>query len=244
METKRQEEIKNWLQAIDFAKDDGLLPAIVQDADTGEVLMLAYVNREALQKTIETKTTWFWSRSRKALWNKGETSGNIQDLVDVRYDCDNDTFLYIVRPQGPACHTGNRTCFYRSIFDDLVKRADDLGDVEVGIAGKYFAARPQPKRLGFLYLLEEFIKERKKSMPEGSYTTYLFDEGLDKILKKVAEESGEVIIAAKNNSKEELVYETADLIYHLTVLLQNQGLDFDDIIAELESRHQVEIVKK
>jgi len=231
-------ELVNWLQDINFSKANGLLPAIVQDADTGEVLMLAYVNRESLQKTIETKTTWFWSRSRNALWNKGATSGNTQQLVDIRYDCDEDTLLFLVKPNGPACHTGSNSCFYRSFFDGWPKQADDLGDVETPIASKMMPAKNKPLAISFLYQLEQFIKERKHTMPEGSYTTYLFDKGIDKILKKIAEESGEVIIAAKNNSKEELVYEAADLMYHLMVLLQNQGLTIDQIVDELATRHK------
>ncbi len=222
---------------VNFSKTDGLLPAIVQDADTKEVLMLAYVNRESLQKTMETKTTWFWSRSRQELWNKGATSGNTQEVVDVRYDCDQDALLFLVRPQGPACHTGNNSCFYRSFFDKWPLYADDFGPVETPIAGQKVGGQPKPMSLNFLYQLEQFIRDRKQLPEEGSYTTYLFDKGIDKILKKVAEESGEVIIAAKNNSTEELVYEAADLIYHLIVLLQNQGVAIDQIIEELEARH-------
>ena len=223
---------------VNFSKTDGLLPAIVQDADTKDVLMLAYVNREALQKTMETKTTWFWSRSRKELWNKGATSGNTQEVVDVRYDCDQDALLFIVRPKGPACHTGNSSCFYRSFFDKWPAYADDFGSVETPIAGYKVGAQPAAMRLKFLYQLEQFIRERKQLPAEGSYTTYLFDKGIDKILKKIAEESGEVIIAAKNNSTEELVNESADLIYHLLVMLQNQGVTIDQVVEELASRHQ------
>lgn len=223
---------------VNFSKSDGLLPAIVQDADTNDVLMLAYVNREALQKTMETKTTWFWSRSRQELWNKGATSGNTQEVVDVRYDCDQDALLFLVRPKGPACHTGNSSCFYRSFFDKWPAYADDLGSVETPIAGYKVGGQPAPMRLKFLYQLEQFIRERKQLPAEGSYTTYLFDKGIDKILKKIAEESGEVIIAAKNNSTEELVNESADLIYHLLVMLQNQGVTIDQVVEELASRHQ------
>ena len=233
---KRSQEVVNQLQLVKFSNADGLLPAIVQDAETGEVLMLAYVNRESLQKTIETRTTWFWSRSRKQLWNKGATSGNTQEVVDIRYDCDQDSLLMLVKPNGPACHTGNTTCFYRSFFDTWPKQTDDLGSVETPIASAKLRGR-KPIPIDFLYQLEQFIGDRKQTRPEGSYTTYLFDKGIDKILKKIAEESGEVIIAAKNNSADELVYEAADLIYHLIVLLQNQGVSIDQIIDELSARH-------
>ncbi|OEF97886.1 bifunctional phosphoribosyl-AMP cyclohydrolase/phosphoribosyl-ATP pyrophosphatase [Desulfuribacillus alkaliarsenatis] len=235
-------DLANRLQDINFPqKDEGLLPAIVQDAETKEVLMLAYANRESLQKTIETRTTWFWSRSRKALWNKGATSGNIQEIVDIRYDCDQDTLLFLVNPKGPACHTGENTCFYRSFFDGWPKQADDQGNVETPIASNMMGKKQKPPVLDFLYQLEQYIQERKETRPEGSYTTYLFDEGVDKILKKIAEESGEVIIAAKNNSTEELVYESADLMYHLIVLLQNQGITIEQIVDELANRHKKDV---
>ncbi|OEH87037.1 bifunctional phosphoribosyl-AMP cyclohydrolase/phosphoribosyl-ATP pyrophosphatase [Desulfuribacillus stibiiarsenatis] len=230
-------DVTRALQTIDFSKAEGLIPAIVQDVDTKEVLMLAYVNRESLQKTVETRTTWFWSRSRNELWNKGATSGNTQEVVDIRFDCDEDTILMLVKANGPACHTGRETCFYRSFFDGWPKQAEDNGDVETPIASTMVPAK-KTMSLHFLYQLEQYIHERKHTRPEGSYTTYLFDKGIDKILKKIAEESGEVIIAAKNNDTTELVYESADLMYHLIVLLQNQGISLDQIAEELSKRHK------
>lgn len=198
--------------------DAGLIPAVVQDARTLEVLMLAYMNEESLRKTLESKTTWFYSRSRKSLWNKGETSGNFQHVKDIRYDCDKDTLLVLVDPQGPSCHTGQNTCFYRNIMDEEL----NLPHVDLSI----------------LQSVYEIVETRKNNPMEGSYTNYLFDKGIDKILKKVGEETTETVIAAKNDSKEELIYETSDLIYHLMVLLVNQGVTLDDICNELDKRHK------
>ncbi|WP_207740727.1 bifunctional phosphoribosyl-AMP cyclohydrolase/phosphoribosyl-ATP diphosphatase HisIE [Alkalibacter mobilis] len=202
---------------IDSLKFDekGLIPAIVQDAKTSEVLMMAYMNQESLEKTLETKTTWFYSRSRQKLWNKGETSGNVQNVVSIDYDCDEDTLLVKVDPTGPSCHTGNYSCFYRNLSGE-----GNMADRNM------------------LYKLYEIIMDRKKNPKEGSYTQYLFEKGVDKILKKVGEESAETIIAAKNDSKEELVYEASDLLYHLTVLLVECGVTMDDIMKELENRHK------
>jgi len=192
--------------------EDGLVPAIVQDAHTREVLMLAYMNAESFGRTLETGQTWFWSRSRKELWHKGETSGNTQDVVTLTADCDNDAIILLVEPAGPACHTGARSCF------DL-----DL---------------PEPQPGGLLHELYGVIKSRKEERPEGSYTTYLFDKGLDKILKKVGEESAETIIAAKNEDKKQLVAETADLLYHLLVLLVERDVNLDDVREELAQRRK------
>jgi len=189
----------------------GLIPAIVQDATTREVLTLAYMNRESLERTIITGETWFWSRSRNELWHKGETSGNTQKVVDLVLDCDGDAIVVLVRPAGPACHTGARSCF------DL-QRADNLGDL-----------------LAQLFLL---IESRERDRPEGSYTTYLFDRGIDKILKKVGEESAETIIAAKNEDADQFVSEVADLIYHLLVLLVARGANLDAIRDELAQRRK------
>ena len=189
----------------------GLIPAIVQDADTREVLTLAYVNRESLERTIETRETWFWSRSRNELWHKGETSGNTQQVVDLVPDCDGDAIVVLVKPAGPACHTGARSCF------DL-KQPEDLD--------------------ALLTQLYKLIESRERERPEGSYTTYLFEHGLDKILKKVGEESAETIIAAKNEEAKPLVSEVSDLIYHLLVLLVARGVSLDQIREELVLRRK------
>lgn len=203
--------------------DNGLVPAIVQDALSKEVLMLAYMNRESLQKTLESGQTWFWSRSRQELWNKGATSGHTQQIVSLSYDCDGDTLLVKVRQNGPACHTGKYSCFYR-----------DAEDIETTAVGD---------RFGPLSRLEETIAQRDAERPEGAYTTYLFEKGLDKILKKIGEESSEVIIAAKNRDIEELSAEAADLIFHLLVLLREQGISFDKVLDELEFRHRKPVKK-
>ncbi|HEU4768405.1 MAG TPA: bifunctional phosphoribosyl-AMP cyclohydrolase/phosphoribosyl-ATP diphosphatase HisIE [Pyrinomonadaceae bacterium] len=198
---------------VDELKFDehGLIPAIVQDARTREVLTLAYMNRESLARTIETQQTWFWSRSRHELWHKGETSGNTQQVVNLVPDCDGDAIVVLVNPAGPACHTGARSCF------DSLQR-EDLGGV-----------------LDQLYAL---IENRQRERPEGSYTTYLFDKGIDKILKKVGEESAETIIAAKNDDAEPFVAEVSDLIYHLLVLLVARGVSLDQVREELARRRK------
>jgi phosphoribosyl-ATP pyrophosphohydrolase/phosphoribosyl-AMP cyclohydrolase len=185
---------------------DGLIPAIVQDARTREVLTLAYMNKEALQLTIEKNETWFWSRSRQQLWHKGETSGNWQKVTKLSLDCDCDTVLVEVEPLGPACHTGSYSCF-----------------------------GAEPVLEGILQELYSVIEERKERRPEGSYTTYLFNSGLDKILKKVGEEATETIVAAKNDDGR-LPSETADLLYHLIVLLVERGVALDEIARELKQR--------
>lgn len=189
----------------------GLIPAIVQDANTREVLTLAYMNRESLARTIETRETWFWSRSRNELWHKGETSGNTQQVVDLIADCDGDAIVVLVNPNGPACHTGARSCF------DL-KQDEDFAAV--------------------LIQLYNLIENRERERPEGSYTTYLFDQGIDKILKKVGEESAETIIAAKNEETKPLVSEVSDLIYHLLVLLVARGVSLDQVREELVLRRK------
>ena len=191
----------------------GLVPAIVQDARTREVLTLAYMNEESLARTLETGQTWFWSRSRNELWHKGETSGNTQRVVSVTADCDLDALVVLVEPDGPACHTGARSCF-------------DLELSEERAHG------------GLLQELYEVIKTRQRERPDGSYTTYLFDKGLDKILKKVGEESAETIIAAKNDDPKQLVRETADLLYHLLVMLVARDVSLDEVRAELAQRRK------
>jgi phosphoribosyl-ATP pyrophosphohydrolase/phosphoribosyl-AMP cyclohydrolase len=200
------------LKDIKF-NQDGLAPAVVQDARTREVLMLAYMNAESLARTLETGETWFWSRSRNELWHKGATSGNTQQVVSVSSDCDNDAIVVLVNPAGPACHTGARSCFAIESQDE-----EHSG--------------------GLLHELYELIKSRQAERPEGSYTTYLFDKGLDKILKKVGEESAETIIAAKNDDPKQLVAETADLLYHLLVMLVARGVNLDDVRNELAQRRK------
>ena len=189
----------------------GLIPAIVQDARTREVLTLAYMNLESLKKTIQTNETWFWSRSRSQLWHKGETSGNTQRIVEMRSDCDNDALIILVEPAGPACHTGATSCFGVSTGHD-----SDLGTL-----------------MDQLYAL---IKEREEKRPQNSYTTYLFNEGIDKILKKLGEETAETIVAAKNDPKEPLIAEVSDLLYHLIVLLVVRGVTLSEICDELVKR--------
>ena len=189
----------------------GLIPAIVQHATTREVLTLAYMNEESLARTIETQQTWFWSRSRQELWHKGETSGNTQRVVSVTLDCDRDAIVVLVDPAGPACHTGARSCFD-------IDPSHDLGSV-----------------LDQLYRL---IQSRERERPDGSYTTYLFEAGIDKILKKLGEESAETIIAAKNEDRERLGSEVSDLLYHLLVLLVARGVSLEEIGKELRRRRQ------
>ncbi|SFQ09957.1 bifunctional phosphoribosyl-AMP cyclohydrolase/phosphoribosyl-ATP diphosphatase HisIE [Salibacterium halotolerans] len=198
--------------------DNGLIPAVVQDAVSREVLTLAYMNKESLQTTIETKETWFYSRSKDRLWHKGESSGHTQQVTDIRYDCDQDALVIEVIPNGPACHTGSYSCFTDSLLKDTAAPADG-------------------NRFEILNTLEQTIAKRSAEMPEGAYTTYLFTEGVDKILKKVGEESSEVLIAAKNRDPEELSMESADLLYHLFVLLREQRLPFNDVLRVLNERH-------
>jgi phosphoribosyl-AMP cyclohydrolase / phosphoribosyl-ATP pyrophosphohydrolase len=193
--------------------EKGLVPAIIQDAGTKEVLTLAYMNQESLTKTLETGETWFYSRSRQELWHKGETSGNTQTVVSVNYDCDQDALLVLVFPKGPACHTGAVSCFSERVFEG------EMADYQI------------------LNSLEKVIIDRERERPEGAYTTYLFEKGVDKILKKVGEEASEVIIAAKNRDQNELKWEAADLLYHLQVLLVEQGLPFKEVLNTLEERH-------
>jgi phosphoribosyl-ATP pyrophosphohydrolase/phosphoribosyl-AMP cyclohydrolase len=217
----------------------GLVPAVVQDARTGEVLTLAYMNAESLARTLAAGETWFWSRSRAALWHKGETSGHTQRVVELRADCDADALLVRVEPRGPACHTGARTCFHQTL-DEAAARD------EVGAAG---SAEAESKGLGApadaaqvsalgaqLEQLYALVSRRRQERPEGSYTTYLFNEGLDKMLKKIGEEAAETIIAAKNEDARALVAEASDLLYHLVVLLVERGVTLEQVSAELTSR--------
>ena len=202
------------LENIKF-DEKGLVPTIVQEQRTKEVLMLAYMNKESLKKTIDTGQTWFWSRSRQELWNKGASSGHRQYVKKLSYDCDADTILVEVEQVGVACHTGAKSCFFKSIYNS--NEANELS----------------PYILEKLY---DLIADRKANPVEGSYTNYLFREGIDKILKKVGEESAEVIIAAKNPDKDELIYEASDLIYHLLVLLNEKEVGLDEIYKELKKR--------
>lgn len=196
--------------------EKGLIPAVVVDAETKAVLTVAYMNRESLQISMEEGRTCFWSRSRQELWRKGETSGNVQHIVSITADCDRDALTVVVRKEGPACHLGTDSC-----FQDLVYRNPEE---------QVFSPEG----------LMDMLKGRKEEKPEGSYTTYLFEKGLDKILKKIGEESTEVIIAAKAEDKAETIYEIADLAYHVMVLMVEQGISLEEIRKELASRHVID----
>jgi len=202
---------------IDFEKMNGLVPAIVQDATTKNVLMLGFMNQEAYDKTLATGHVTFWSRSRNCLWTKGETSGNFLNLVSIQNDCDEDTLLVKVHPQGPTCHTGTDTCW-----------------------GETNETNP----LLFLTELQDFIEKRYEEMPEGSYTTKLFHDGVNKIAQKVGEEALETVIEACNGTNDKLTYEASDLMYHLLVLLTIKGMRIEDVAAELAKRHDPEWDKK
>ncbi len=206
---------------IDDLKFDekGLIPAIVVDADTNKVLTLAYMNKESLKISMEEMKTCFWSRSRRELWRKGETSGNYQHIVSITADCDRDALTVMVHKDGPACHKGTDSCFMEAIIGEA------SGSME-----KSF----EPKNL------YKLLEGRKKEMPEGSYTSYLFEKGMDKILKKVGEECTEVIIAAKGNDKPETIYEIADLMYHVMVMMVEMEISVDDVLNELASRHIID----
>ncbi|QUH31536.1 bifunctional phosphoribosyl-AMP cyclohydrolase/phosphoribosyl-ATP diphosphatase HisIE [Vallitalea guaymasensis] len=217
------------MNRMDFNKlklnSDGLLPVVTQDYSSNEVLMVAYMNKEAFNKTIETKKVHYFSRSRQSLWLKGETSGHYQHLVSMALDCDNDTLLVKVKQEGAACHTGNYSCFYKNI---------DIDNKEV-----LESSELQQKKQNVFEIFEEVynvIADRKENPKEGSYTNYLFDKGIDKILKKVGEESAEVIIGAKNEGNDEIIYEISDLIYHLSVLMVEKNTTWEDICKELNKR--------
>lgn len=205
----------------------GLMPAIIQDSETGEVLMMAYMNRESMARTLATGTTWFYSRSRGKLWQKGETSGHYQYVKEAYYDCDADTLLFKVAQVGEACHEGYRSCFHYDL-----KAGQSVGTPAADPAVIYGAG---PAILNELF---QVIADRQLNPRDGSYTTYLFEKGQDKILKKVGEEAAETIIASKNHSKEELVYEMADLWYHCLVLLASHGFAPGDVFAELAKRRK------
>lgn len=195
---------------IDFEKSGGLVPAIIQDADTKTVLMLGYMNKEAYEKTVATGLVTFYSRSRKCLWTKGETSNNFLHLVDIKVDCDNDTLLVKVHPDGPTCHKGTDTCW---------------------------GEENEKSPLLFLAELSDFIEKRHREMPEGSYTTSLFRDGLNRMAQKVGEEALELVIEATNGTNDRLIYEGSDMLYHLIVLLTHKGLRIEDMAAELRERH-------
>ena len=201
---------KHTIMNIDFEKGNGLVPAIIQDAKTNKVLMLGYMNQEALDLTLKTKKVTFYSRTRQCIWTKGETSGNYLNLVNIKADCDNDTLLVFVHPTGPTCHTGTDTCWGES---------------------------NQPNPLLFLSTLQDFIYKRKEEMPEGSYTTSLFKDGLNRMAQKVGEEALEAVIEACNGTNERLIYEGSDMLYHLIVLLTEKGLRIEDLAKELQVRH-------
>jgi len=218
----------------------GLAPAIVQDHNTKEVLTLAYMNEESLRRSIQSGETWFWSRSRQEFWHKGATSGNVQRIVSLSYDCDGDALLVGVEPAGPACHTGRVSCFFNKAA--LENGSADQGESVGAGAESERVLGQEPEhtvgRFDVLGELEGIIAERDRERPEGAYTTYLFEKGIDKILKKVGEETAESIIAAKNGDNAELRLEVSDLIYHLLVLLQERKLPLDEIMDELARRHE------
>ena len=205
---------------LDFEKMDGLVPAIIQDAETRNVLMLGFMNKEAYEKTLSTGKVTFWSRTRQTLWTKGETSGNFLDLVSIAEDCDHDTLLVKVHPHGPTCHTGTDTCWGEE------NSPIDSSSVSSPISS-----------LQFLSELQDFIERRHEEMPEGSYTTRLFRDGVNKMAQKVGEEALETVIEATNGTNDKLIYEAADMLYHLEVLLTSKGLRIEDIATELQRRH-------
>ncbi|MBA3712129.1 MAG: bifunctional phosphoribosyl-AMP cyclohydrolase/phosphoribosyl-ATP diphosphatase HisIE [Pyrinomonadaceae bacterium] len=210
----------------------GLVPAVVQDARTREVLTLAYMNAESLKRTLEDGETWFWSRSRSELWHKGATSGNTQRVVEVRLDCDGDAIVALVEPAGPACHTGARSCFQ----SETENESDDIADESVATVKDAHQSSDVRDLGSLLTELYQLIKMRRREMPDGSYTTYLFREGLDKILKKVGEESAEIIIAAKNENAHALTSEISDLLYHVMVLMVERGISLEQVGVELARR--------
>lgn len=195
---------------LDFEKVDGLIPAIIQDNETSKVLMLGYMNEEALEKTQATGKVTFYSRTKQRLWTKGEESGNFLALVSIDADCDKDTLLIKVNPVGPVCHTGSDTCFGENNKEDIL----------------------------FFKYLQEFIEKRHKEMPEGSYTTSLFESGINRMAQKVGEEALESVIEACNGTNDRLIYESADMLYHLIVMLTSKGLSIEDLARELQKRHK------
>lgn len=206
-------------------KDPELITAVIQDYKNGEVLMVAYMSRESLKKSLETGMTWFWSRTRKKLWHKGEKSGNIQKIKDIKYDCDGDALLVSVEQRGNACHTGNRSCFYRTLKN--IDKDIDFKKVSAGASGQ-----------SILNELYDVIESRIKNKVSGSYTYSLHKKGLDEIIKKFGEESMEVILASKHQDKASTVYEIADLLYHLLVLMAEKKITLKEVFDELKSRRK------
>ena len=206
---------------IDFDKMQGLVPAIIQDADTRQVLMLGFMNKESYDITVKTGKVTFWSRTRNTTWTKGETSGNFLNVVDIKNDCDNDTLLIRVHPVGPVCHTGTDTCWGEK---NEYMHTSQEGDKE-------------NNPLLFLSELQDFIEERHRQMPEGSYTTSLFRDGLNRMAQKVGEEALELVIEATNGTNDRLIYEGSDMLYHLIVLLTSKGLRIEQMAQELMERH-------
>lgn len=221
-ETGKEPAAENWQETLRQAdlqfNEQGLIPAIVQEFGTGQVLMMAYMNEMSLKKTLDTGYTWFYSRSRRELWHKGATSGHVQQVHQIQYDCDADTLLVTVTQTGAACHTGEKSCFYRNLME---------------------ASGGDLPREAIVSRIVQILEDRRRHPQHGSYTNYLFDSGIDKILKKVGEESTEVIIAAKNPDKNELVYEISDLVYHVLVLMNERQVKMTDILEELNRRHGV-----
>jgi len=206
------------IEELNFDKGDGLIPAIIQDEKTGRVLMLGYMNREAVEKTLKSGLVTFYSRSKKRLWTKGETSGNYLHLREIQKDCDDDTILVQAEPEGPTCHTGHDSCFHEKQFSPSWQATSN---------GK-----------AFLDELEDLLYNRKKNLPEKSYTSTMFKKGLDRIAQKVGEEGVETVIAAKNEDKAAFIYEASDLVFHLMLLLVEKGIPFNTLVRELERRHK------
>ncbi len=212
--------------------ENGLIPAIIQDFKTGEVLMLAYMDRESLRRSIESKTTWFWSRSRKEYWNKGSSSGNRQIIKEIKYDCDNDTLLVRVDQVGNACHTGARSCFFNKLDISGIADEKDLGKLN------FFSHIKPAEKPDILKELYGIIENRIEEKSEDSYTYSLHKKGLKEILKKVGEEGIEVIISSKNESRDRVICEISDLLYHLLVLMVEKRISIDDVFTELISRRK------
>ena len=224
MKMSENKELNLNLDLIQF-NNQGLIPAIIQDSETKTVLMLAYMNRESLEKTLETGNTWFYSRSRKCLWQKGESSSHVQKVQEVYYDCDQDTLLFQVQQVGVACHEGTFSCFSRKLVGEMKREVMVEPEKAYGVAA-------------IINELYQVILDRKNNPSEGSYTCYLFEKGQDKILKKVGEESAETIIGSKNNDKTEILYEMADLWYHCLVLLAYHNITPAELMAELKGRRK------
>lgn len=216
MQTAPVQTPQTWLDALRFG-DDGLVPVIAQEAATGEILMLAHANREALERTAASGRAHYWSRSRQEIWRKGDTSGHEQHVLEIRIDCDGDALVYRMAQVGTACHTGEGSCFHR--------RVSEAGGIEAAPASGHILAR-----------VEATVQERARTLPEGSYTTYLLEKGIDKILKKIGEEATEVVVATKNEDADELRAEVSDLLFHLLVLLRAREVPLAGIWAELEAR--------